>query len=226
MSIILDSGFILITVSLFMQLDFYCALRQRSSCSVPAAYLKNVHWTVGIRFTGSPRSAPPVTAPVLHAYMYITVCTGCFSCNALDLCSGGTRFESQPGHQLSWLSFRGFPAIPGEYWDFTSIREQYLPSKLFSIYQSSCDLTLYSREAKIVTKHPNVCDWPRQPACCYNIGPYLSLSSQSEYGKGTIIFSHLGTTPRRNTKGSCFYFFRVGWDWVHLVYRPLTGLLY
>jgi hypothetical protein len=35
-----------------------------------------------------------------------------FSSNVLDLYSGGAWFESQPGHQLSWLKFLVFFLIP------------------------------------------------------------------------------------------------------------------
>jgi hypothetical protein len=66
--------------------------------------------------------------------------------NAIGLHSGGVRFESRPGHPLSWLRFFSwFSSVPpSKYWDTISIRLRSLPSKSFPIHHSSLHLTLHS----------------------------------------------------------------------------------
>jgi hypothetical protein len=53
---------------------------------------------------------------------------------ALDLYSGGARFESRPEHRPSWLRLSCFSSVPpNKCWDITSIRPRLLPSRSASV---------------------------------------------------------------------------------------------
>jgi hypothetical protein len=60
--------------------------------------------------------------------------TDCSSGNAGDLHSGGARFESQPGHRITWLGdFLGvLHSLEASGPDGTSIRPRLFPSTSFS----------------------------------------------------------------------------------------------
>jgi hypothetical protein len=63
--------------------------------------------------------------------------TGWHNCSALELFSGDSRFESQPGYWLSWLRcFVVFFFAPGNFLENTFIRLPRLPSESFPIHLS------------------------------------------------------------------------------------------
>jgi hypothetical protein len=87
----------------------------------------------------TPKTAPqPLPSTSFPVHSLFTESSYHSSSNALDLYSGGARFESRPSYQLSSLMSSWFSSVhPCKYRDSTSIRPRPLPSKLFPIHQSS-----------------------------------------------------------------------------------------
>jgi hypothetical protein len=82
--------------------------------------------------------------------------TGWCKGNALDLCSGGTLFESRPGDRLIWLMyfFFRFSSIPPCI--ITRIcHDRFLPNSFkFIVHHSCCHPTLYILCSESVVKWP------------------------------------------------------------------------
>jgi hypothetical protein len=70
--------------------------------------------------------------------------SGWYRGNALDLYSGGARFESRSGHRLHQLRFHWFSLVPpGKLRDIISFRSRSVNSKSFQIHQSSYNSMFY-----------------------------------------------------------------------------------
>jgi hypothetical protein len=116
---------------------------------------------------------------------------------ALHLCSGGSLFESEIEHRISWLRIFVHSSVPpGKCWDSTCIITRSLPSKFFLVHQSSHHSTLtvwdMNSAVKLTTTHHCRHPWMlfrsghflgNETVFCWSLLCYIAISNENKHNR-------------------------------------------